>query len=130
MALPKKSFLLITFLIAFGLALFVTLKLMGDPDISTVKAEYTGSTEEFITTIKADPKSWIEAQKVVTLTGIITAKDQKGISLNESVYFRFAEGTSMDEFSNGQKVKVKGTIESFDADLEELSLKNAVLVKK
>jgi hypothetical protein len=130
MALPKKSFLLVTFLIAFALALYVTFKLMGSPDISGVKATFSGSTQEFLNTIKEDPSSWTNEKKVVMLTGVITAKDQKGISLNESVYFRFAEGTSTDEFSNGQKVKVKGTVESYDAVLEELQLENAVLVKK
>ncbi|AXG72230.1 hypothetical protein KORDIASMS9_04498 [Kordia sp. SMS9] len=130
MALPKKSFLLITFLISFALAFFVAYSLMGDPDISNVKAEYSGSTEEFLSTIKENHKDWTDAKKVVLLTGVITSKDKKGVLLDDSVYFRFAEGTSMDEFKEGQKVQVKGSVMNYDVALEELQLENAVLVKK
>lgn len=130
MALPKKRFLFITFLISFGLAFFVSYTLfMGDPDLSNVKAAYTGTTSDFLNTIKDDSKTWVEAKKVVTLSGVITSKDQKGVLLDDSVYFRFAEGTSTDEFTDGQTVKVKGSIETYDDVLEELNLRNAVLVK-
>ncbi|KAB8152469.1 hypothetical protein EZY14_013750 [Kordia sp. TARA_039_SRF] len=130
MALPKKKFLIITFLISFALAFFVAYSLMSEPDITNVEATYSGSTEEFLSTIKTNPEDWTKNQKVVTLTGIITSKDKKGVLLDDSVYFRFAEGTSMSEFKKGGKVKIKGSVMSYDAVLEELKLQNAVLVKK
>lgn len=125
---PKKGLLIITFLIALVLAYFVTSAIMAPPNLTDVKAEYTGSTTEFLTKIKENPKDWTENKKVVALTGVITSKDKKGVLLDDSVYFRFAEGTSTDEFSNGQKVQIKGSVETYDDILEELNLLNAVLI--
>ncbi|MEM6684965.1 MAG: hypothetical protein AAF617_04135 [Bacteroidota bacterium] len=130
MKLPKKSVLIITFLIALTLAYFVTSAIMAPPNLANVKAAYTGTTTEFLSTIKQNPQEWTTNKKVVTLTGVITSKDKKGVLLDDSVYFRFAEGTSTDEFSEGQKVQVKGSVETYDDVLEELNLQNAVLVKK
>lgn len=127
---PSKALLVITFLIALVLAYFVTSAIMAPPNLANAKAEYTGSTTEFLTTIKTNPKDWTDNKKVVLLTGVITSKDKKGILLDDSVYFRFAEGASTDDFADGQKVQVKGSVETYDDVLGELNLQNAVLVKK
>lgn len=130
MKLPKKSVLIITFLIALVLAYFTTSAIMSPPNLADVAAEYTGSTTEFLNTIKENPKDWTDNKKIVMLSGVITSKDKKGVLLDDSVYFRFAEGTSTDDFADGQKVQIKGSVEKYDAVLEELELQNAVLVKK
>ena len=130
MKLPKKSILIVTFLIALVLAYFVTSAIMADPDLTNVKAEYTGSTTEFLDTIKENSKDWTDNQKVISLTGVITMKEKKGVWLDDSAYFEFPEGVSIDDLAEGQKVAIKGIAKEYDAALKEIKLKYAVVVKQ
>jgi len=72
---------------------------------------------------------WTQGEKVVELVGVITAKDAKGISINESIYFQLEEGTSTKMLSKGEKLKIKGRIIGYDDLLEELKLDKAIILK-
>jgi len=50
-----------------------------------MEVAFTGSAPDFLEKIKDNPESWTQGEKVVELVGVITAKDAKGISINESI---------------------------------------------
>ena len=92
---------------------------------------FTGSSQEFQNVMEVKAKTWEkEGDKVVELTGVITAIDLKGISVDESFYFQLEEGTKTDGLAEDQKVRVKGRIIGYDDLLGELKLDKAIIIKK
>ncbi|QHI36244.1 hypothetical protein IMCC3317_16030 [Kordia antarctica] len=98
--------------------------------IADMEVAFKGSAEDFLEKIKENAEEWTQGEKVVELTGKITAKDEKGISLNESIYFQLAEGTATDDLAENQKIKIIGRIIGYDDLMEELKLDKAIIVKK
>lgn len=132
MSLSRRSKIIISFLIAFVLAFFIAYNYAykSHTAIEDMEVAYTGNTQEFLNKIKETPETWTQGEKVIQLTGLITAKDEKGISLNESIYFQLAEGTATDNLEEGKKIIIKGRIIGYDDLLEELKLDKAIIVKK
>ena len=132
MSLSKRSKLIILFVIGCILAFVIVYNYAykAHTAIEDMEVVYTGNTQEFLTKIKESPDAWTKGEKVIQLTGLITAKDEKGISLNESIYFQLAEGTATDDLTEGKKIIIKGRIIGYDDLLEELKLDKAIIVKK
>lgn len=97
--------------------------------IVDMEVAFKGSAEDFLEKIKENTEEWTQGEKVVELAGEITAKDEKGISLNESIYFQLAEGTSTDDLAENQKIKIMGRIIGYDDLMEELKLDKAIIIK-
>ena len=110
MSLSKKSKILIglVLIIAIGGYLGYSYAYKPHTAIADMEVAFTGSAPDFLEKIKDNPESWTQGEKVVELVGVITAKDEKGISINESIYFQLAEGTSTSTLSEGEKLKIKG----------------------
>jgi len=133
MSLSKKSKFIIGLFLIFGIGAYVGYHFAYATEAAVTDTEVTfeGSVKEFLEKIKENPDSWTQGEKVVSLVGVITGIDKKGITLNQSVYFEFAEGTiSTNEFTESQKVQLLGSITSYDTILEELKLNRAAIVKK
>lgn len=132
MSLSKKSKILIGLVIFIVVAAYAGYSYAYAPHtaITDMEVAFEGKATDFLEKIKENPESWTQGEKVIKLTGVITAKDEKGISLNESIYFQLAEGTSTAELAETQKIRIMGRIIGYDDLLEELKLDKAIIVKK
>jgi len=132
MSLSKRSKILIGLVLVIGIGAYLGYSYAYKPHtaITDMEVTFEGSAMDFLEKIKENPESWTQGEKVIKLTGLITAKDEKGISLNESIYFQLEEGTSTDELSENQKIQILGRIIGYDDLLEELKLDKAIIVKK
>lgn len=131
MSLSKKSKILIGLVLIIAIGGYFGYSYAYKPHtaITDMEVAFTGNASDFLEKIKENPESWTQGEKVVELIGEITAKDEKGISLNESIYFQLAEGTSTEALAEGQKIKIIGRIIGYDDLLEELKLDKAIIVK-
>lgn len=99
--------------------------------LDDMEVVYKGSADEFQSKMEASADAWSKAgDKVIEVTGVITAKDVKGISVNESLYFQLEEDTKTDNLTEDQKVRIKGRIIGYDDLLGELKLDKAIILKK
>ncbi|PTX59494.1 hypothetical protein C8N46_10983 [Kordia periserrulae] len=133
MNLSKKSkiFLsILALLVVGGIAGYFYLY-QSHTSINDMEIVYTGSAEEFQNKMEANADAWSKAgDKVIELTGTITAKDLKGISVEGSFYFQLEDGTSTDNLQEDQKIQIKGRIIGYDDLLGELKLDKAIILKK
>ncbi|WP_298515703.1 hypothetical protein [uncultured Kordia sp.] len=99
--------------------------------INDMEVAFKGNSQEFLTKIEANADEWTTGgNKVVELTGVISGKDLKGVTVNGSIYFQLEEGTKTDALKEGQKINIKGRIIGYDEILEELKLDKAIILKK
>jgi hypothetical protein len=131
MSLSKKSkILLIALLVLVVAGVGGYMYIYKDhKSINDMEVAFKGNSQDFLAKIEANSDSWTKGEKVIELTGEITAKDLKGISINESIYFQLEEGTKTDNLSEGQKIKIKGRIIGYDDLLGELKLDKAIILK-
>ncbi len=132
MSLSKKSKFLIGLVIIIAISAYAGYKYAYAPHtpITDMEVAFEGTSQDFLEKIKENPESWTQGEKVIKLTGVITATDEKGISLNESIYFQLAEGTSTNDLLENQKIKIMGRIIGYDDLMEELKLDKAIIVQK
>ncbi len=131
MSLSKKSKFLIGLILIIAIGVYVGYSYAYKPHtaIEDMEVAFTGSAKDFLEKVKENPESWTQGEKVVELTGVITAKDEKGVSINESIYFQLEEGASTKLLSEGIKTKIKGRIIGYDDLLEELKLDKSIILK-
>lgn len=133
MSLSKKNKIILTVLLVLVVAgiggyfyIYQSHKSLDDMEVV-----YTGSAQEFQSKMEASADAWSkEGDKVIELTGIITAKDVKGISVDDNFYFQLEEGTKTDGLAEDQKIRIKGRIIGYDDLLGELKLDKAIILKK
>ncbi len=132
MSLSKRSKILIGLILIIAIVAYAGYSYAYAPhtEINDMEVTFTGTSKDFLEKIKENPESWTQGEKVIELTGTITATDEKGISLNESIYFQLAEGTSTAELKEGNTIHVKGRIIGYDDLLEELKLDKAIIINK
>ena len=99
--------------------------------INDMEVAFKGNSQDFLTKIEGSADEWTTGgNKVVELTGVISGKDLKGVTVNGSIYFQLEEGTKTDNLKEGQKINIKGRIIGYDDILEELKLDKAIILKK
>lgn len=98
--------------------------------LDDMEVAYKGDSQGFLSKVEGNVDEWIKGDKVVELTGVITEKDSISVSVNETIYFQFEEGTNTDNLAKGQKIKIKGRIIGYDDLLEEVKLDKAIILKK
>lgn len=132
MSLSKKSKFLIGLVLIITISAYIGYQYAYAPHtpITDMEVAFEGNANDFLQKIKEQPESWTQGEKVIKLTGVITATDEKGISINESIYFQLAEGTSTSDLLETQKIQIMGRIIGYDDLLEELKLDKAIIVKK
>ncbi|KAB8152475.1 hypothetical protein EZY14_013790 [Kordia sp. TARA_039_SRF] len=132
MNLSKKSkiFLsILAILVVVGVAGYFYLY-QSHTSINDMEVVYKGSAKEFQSNMEANADAWSKAgDKVIELTGTITAKDVKGISVDGNFYFQLEEGTSTENLKKDQKIQIKGRIIGYDDLLGELKLDKAIILK-
>ncbi|TVZ56660.1 hypothetical protein OD91_1956 [Lutibacter sp. Hel_I_33_5] len=127
MSLSKKNKTLILFLILAFLVGFFGFKYMmkAPAKIETKAVDFIGTSDVFLTKIQENATIWQD--KVVELTGTITSKDEKGITLSNQIYCQFREDVNFSALENNQQLTLKGRVIGYDDLLEELKLDQCII---
>lgn len=118
------------FLLLFGLLLigaYSTYKYIYKPHKSTeeMTVDYKGDSDVFLSKVKDDTSVWLG--KTVELSGIITSKDKKGITLSNQIYCQFREDIDFSLLKKQQRINIKGRIIGYDDLLDELKLNECII---
>jgi len=127
MALSKRS-KIILFILVMGIltAFAVYLYAMRPPaKIESKTVDFSGSSDDFMTKVKQDASVW--GNKVVQLTGKITSKDDKGITLSNQIYCQFRNDVDFSLLIEGEEITLKGRVIGYDDLLEELKLDQCII---
>lgn len=129
MSLTKRSKWFLIILIAGLIAAFGAYKYAYKAHKTTeeLKADYSGNSNDFLTKVSADSNAWLN--KTVELSGEITSKDEKGITLSNSIYCQFREDVNFTTLTKGQQITLKGQVIGYDDLLEELKLNQCIIQK-
>lgn len=127
MNLSKKSKWILAILILGCVAFYSVYKYAYKPHktIESLQTDYSGTSNNFLEKIKQDATIW--NNKAVELTGIITSKDDKGITLNNSIYCQFREDVDISKLKVKQNISLKGRVIGYDDLLEELKLNQCII---
>ncbi|WP_152611534.1 hypothetical protein [Psychroserpens damuponensis] len=93
--------------------------------IDELELKYSGTSEVFLKKIKTNAKHWQNV--VVQLNGTITAKDNKGITLNHSTYCQLDDVALLPSLEIAQKVTIKGRMIGYDDLLEEVKIDQTII---
>ncbi len=90
-------------------------------------ADYTGNSNNFLNEVSKNTNAWLN--KTVELSGKITSKDEKGITLSNSIYCQFRENVNFKMLKVTQEITLKGQVIGYDDLLEELKLNQCIIQK-
>ncbi|WP_299108194.1 hypothetical protein [uncultured Tenacibaculum sp.] len=94
--------------------------------VDKVKSEFVGNASDLLDSIKTqDIKLWLN--KIVTIQGKVTSKDDFGIVLNEAIYCQLKKKSNIQSIKAEQSIALKGQIIGYDDLLEELKLKYCII---
>ncbi|CAM1346042.1 hypothetical protein [Tenacibaculum crassostreae] len=127
--LKKNKKWLISSVILLILGIFLAYSYVYKPHQNTesLKTDFEGEASTLLSSIKDDSTLWLN--KVVVLSGKVTSKDVKGITLNNSIYCQFREDTKTSEINIDDTITIKGQIIGYDDLLDELKI-NQCIIKK
>ncbi|QMU62847.1 MAG: hypothetical protein GKR88_00225 [Flavobacteriaceae bacterium] len=127
MNLSKKSKILLFILLGIFIIGFGMYKYAYQPHktIEDFKVDFNGASKDFFVKIQENDSIW--QNKGVVLSGVITAKDAKGITLDENTYCQFRDAATLHSLENNQTIKIKGRIIGYDDLLEELKLDQCII---
>ncbi len=129
MNLSKRS-KIVLFILAIGVLIgaAVYLYAMRPPaKIESKAVDFTGNSDDFMVKIKENASAW--ENKVVALTGEITGKDDKGITLSNQIYCQFRDDVDFSLLEEGATLTLKGRVIGYDDLLEELKLDQCIIQK-
>ena len=123
--LKKNKF--IVFLLAICCFGYVSYTYLMKPPtgIQSKQVAFTGTTTAFITKFQENTTDWLN--RVVVLEGVVTSKDENGITLNNQVYCQFS--TKQKIVVAQQTLKIKGRFIGYDDLLNELKLDQCIIQK-
>ena len=129
MSLKKKSKWILIILVLGLIVAYGGYKYAYKPHETTeeLKADYTGKSNDFLIKVSENADAWLN--KTVELSGEITSKDEKGITLSNSIYCQFREDVNFNSLETGQQLSLKGQVIGYDDLLEELKLNQCIILK-
>ena len=127
MNLSKKSKWILNILVLSCIAFYTIYRYAYKPHktIEKLEIEYDGTSHNFIEKVKEDASIW--NNKIVLLSGIITSKEDKGITLNNSIYCQFREDVTSSKLKESHPISLKGRVIGYDDLLEELKLDQCII---
>ena len=89
MSLSKRSSIIMTILVVIAITAFIVYRYAMQPPttIESKEVDFTGSSDTFLAEIQKDISAWQD--NVVVLTGIVTQRDENGITLSSRIYCQF-----------------------------------------
>ena len=123
--LKKNKF--IVFLLAICCFGYVSYTYLMKPPtgIQSKQVAFTGTTTAFITKFQENATDWLN--RVVVLEGVVTSKDENGITLNNQVYCQFSSKQKI--VVAQQTLKIKCCFIGYDDLLNELKLDQCIIQK-
>ena len=127
MSLSKKSKWFLTILIIVLVGTYTAYKYAYKPhtNIEELASDFSGTSDSFLSKVKEDFSQW--NNKTVELSGIITSKEEKGITLNNTIFCQFREDMNISKLQTNQSIKLKGRVIGYDDLLDELKLDQCIL---
>lgn len=127
MNLSKKSKWILNILVLGCITFYTVYRYAYKPHktIEKLEIEYNGTSHNFIEKVKEDASIW--NNKIVLLRGIITSKEDKGITLNSGIYCQFREAINSSKLKEGSPISLKGRVIGYDDLLEELKLDQCII---
>ena len=126
MNLSKKN-KFIVFLLAICCSGYVYYThLMKPPaSIESRQVAFTGTAAEFSPKVQENANEWLN--NIVVLEGVLTSKDENGITLNNRIYCQFS--TRQKIVVAEQILQIKGRFIGYDDLLNELKLDQCIIQK-
>ena len=93
--------------------------------IQSKQVAFTGTAAEFSPKFQENATDWLN--RVVVLEGVVTSKDENGITLNNQVYCQFSVTQKI--VVAQQTLKIKGRFIGYDDLLNELKLDQCIIQK-
>ena len=127
MSLSKKSKWFLTILIIMLIGAYAAYKYAYKPHttIEELTSDFSGTSDDFLSKVKENFSLW--NNKTVELSGIITSKEEKGITLNNTIFCQFRDDMNISELQSNQSIKLKGRVIGYDDLLDELKLDQCIL---
>jgi len=124
MNLSKKN-KFIVFLLAICCSGYVCYTYLMKPPtgIQSKQVAFTGTAAAFSPKAQENANDWLD--KVVILEGVVTSKDENGITLNNRVYCQFSATQKI--VVAEQTLKIKGRFIGYDDLLNELKLDQCII---
>mgnify|MGYP000106091903 FL=1 len=86
---------------------------------------FNGASDTGLAKVQENASIWQD--KVVVIEGLITSRDEKGITLSNQIYCQFREDVNFTSLENNQSIKLKGRVIGYDDLLEELKLDQCII---
>ena len=93
--------------------------------IESKEVDFTGSSDTFLAEIQKDISAWQD--NVVVLTGIVTQRDENGITLSNRIYCQFRKDVNTTPIKEYQEIRLKGRVIGYDDLLDELKLDQCII---
>lgn len=129
MSFLKKSKWIVFLVVLSIIVAYVVYNYAYQPHQTTeeLTADYTGNSNIFLNEVSKNTNAWLN--KTVELSGKITSKDEKGITLSNSIYCQFRENVNFKMLKVTQEITLKGQVIGYDDLLEELKLNQCIIQK-
>ena len=129
MSLSKRSKIALTILVLIILGGAYAYKVAYKPHktIDEREVKFSGIAKDFIENVKQDATVWQDV--VVELTGQVTALDEQGLTIEETVYCQLQDKTQLENIAQGQSITIKARMIGFDDLLEELKLDQTKIIE-
>ncbi len=122
----KAVFILaVLLLLSFGLWTFYQYGFTAPSKTNEIPAEYQGSAQDFKQLILTDFDEW--HNKIIQITGTVTAIQEDGILLNQNIYCQFE--TMPTDVVEIDRINLKGRVIGYDDLLEETKLSQCIIIE-
>ncbi len=114
--------------VLFTLGAYISYQIAYKPheSIEEKSVDYTGTAEDFIAEVIQNESLW--SNKVVQITGEITAQNDISFTLNKQIYCQKKDPTIQPKPNSPTKISLKGRFIGYDSLLEEIKLDQCILL--
>ena len=118
----------VVILILLGIGLWSAYQYVFAAPLTTneITAAYQGKAEDFKQLVQNDFDQWYN--KIIQITGTITAIHEEGILLNQEIYCQFDD--KLISAAENEVITLKGRVIGFDELLEEIKLNQCIIIQK
>ena len=118
----------IVILLLLGIGLWSAYQYVFAKPLTTneITATYQGEAADFKELVQNDFDEW--NNKIIQITGTITAIQEEGILLNQDIYCQFDD--KLINAAENEVITLKGRVIGFDELLEEIKLNQCIIIQK
>ena len=121
----KNKFIVFLFAICCSGYVYYTHLMKPPASIESRQVAFTGTAAEFSPKVQENANEWLN--NIVVLEGVLTSKDENGITLNNRIYCQFS--TRQKIVVAEQTLQIKGRFIGYDDLLNELKLDQCIIQK-